>query len=185
MEKTLLLPLTLESRFLCFLSQPLPFLPSERDFPKPRGPQPSVRSPGKHSSHWRKVWRFGSTHPCFKPAKHWALGVYEQLFAVKWQHLFTCFMLWPWNTLPKESSSVISNLPRHFIFPTASNSINRQLITITISPQEVRPHKSNFKPLLSYIHLNVLHPKHSRHFSTKCLRCTQRSSSHPKGRRNC
>lgn len=31
------------------------FLPSAREFPKPRAPQPGVRSPGRRSSHRRKV----------------------------------------------------------------------------------------------------------------------------------
>ena len=133
-----------------------------------------------------------STHSCCKQAKHGASQAYEQLFAVKWQHLLTCLMLWPWNTLPEESSSIVSNLTRNFIFPIGSNPINMQLITITVSPQEVRPHESNFpayglknKAFLSCTHFNVLCPKHSRHFSTKCLRSTQSSSSHLEGRRNC
>lgn len=117
-----------------------------------------------------------STQPCCKPAKHWAPWAYEQLFAVKWQHLLVCLMLWLWSTLPEETSSVISNLTRYFIFPTASNSINRQLITSTVSPQDVRPHRSKLQALwakkinyFSCTHFNILHPKHSRHFTTKCL----------------
>lgn len=131
---------------------------------------------------------FQNRHPYCKPAKPWA-----QFFTIRRQHLFTCLILWPWSTIPEESSSSssgISNLTRHFISPAASNSINRKLVTITLSPQEVRPHKSNFqiygltyKPFLT--HFDDLLPKHSRYFSTKCLRSTQSPSSHPKGRRNC
>lgn len=120
-----------------------------------------------------------------KPAKPWT-----QFSTVRRQHLFMCLILWPRSTLPEESFSGISNLTRRFIFPAASNSINGKLITITLSPQEVRPHKSNFqiygithKPFLT--HFNNPPPKHSRHFSIKCLRSTQSPSSHPKGRRNC
>lgn len=145
MEKTLLLPLTLESRFL-FPFTTSPLLAFWERLSKAKKSTVKCEKPRKAQLPLKEgVTVFGSTHPCCKLAKHWALGVYEQLFIVKWQHLFMCLVLWPWNTLPKESSA-ISNLPRHFTFPTASNSINRQLITITVSPQEVKLHKSNFQP---------------------------------------
>lgn len=155
------------------------------DFPKPRA-SPMGRGTKQAQVPLKEGLfdRVSEQAPMLQTSKLWA-----QFFTVRRQHLFMCLMFWPWSALPEESSSGISNLTRHFIFPAASNSINRKLIKITLSPQEVRPHKNNFqiyglthKPFLT--HFNDLHLKHSRHFSTKCLRSTHSPASHPKGRRN-